>query len=117
MSYLKSANIKVFAFMLLIIGILGYAYFQTYNLIIGPVVTITSPIDGDTLSSPKLIVSGTTRNISLITFNDRTIFVDEAGAFEEKLLLAPGYTILNIHAEDKFGRTTDSSLHVIYNQS
>lgn len=115
MTYFKYANIKLLAFIILILGILGYAYFQTYDLITGPIINITYPLDGATLSSSPLTVSGSAKNISLITFNDRPIVVDESGAFSEKLLLAPGYTILTIHAEDKFGRTTDSSLRLIYN--
>ena len=115
MSYIKYTNVKVAAFIILVVGILGYTYFQTKNIIIGPVIIITSPHNGSTLETPVIDVIGMTKNISHITLNDRKIFVDEGGSFSEKLLLSPGYNIITIQAEDKFGRKTKKVLELVVN--
>ena len=115
MSYAKQVNIKVVGFFILIAGILGYAYYQTHNLIMGPIVTIETPENGITFSSPVAEITGGTKNISEITINDRHIFVDESGTFKEKLLLSPGYNIITLQAKDKFGRTATRVLELVYN--
>lgn len=115
MSYVRYVNIKLVGFIVLIAGIFGYTYFQMHNLVIGPVITITGPQNGSTLTTSFTEVSGTTRNISGITINDRRIFVDEDGVFKEKLLLSPGYNIITLQAKDKFGRETERVLELVYN--
>jgi len=115
MFLIKRINIKSFAFILLIVGILGYTYFQMQNIIIGPVITVSDPTNGASLASSRVEVIGTTRNISSINLNDRQIFIDEKGDFKEKLLLSPGYNIITLRAEDKFGRETKNVLELVYN--
>ncbi|MBI2618339.1 hypothetical protein HYW58_02725 [Candidatus Kaiserbacteria bacterium] len=115
MSYARHLNIKIIGFIILLLGILGYTYFQMHNLVIGPVITIKTPQNGATLFASLTEVVGTTKNISEITINDRRIFIDETGVFKEKLLLSPGYNIITLHAKDKFGRTTNRTLELVYN--
>ena len=115
MSYLiKRANIKILIVILLLIGILGYTYFQMQSLVTGPVITILEPLNGATLTSSLVEVTGTAKNISSINLNGRQIFIDESGTFKEKLLLSPGYNIITLRAKDKFGRETEKMLELVY---
>ncbi len=111
----RHANIKTMIFVLLLVSILGYTSFQMRNLVTGPVITIFEPQNGAMLTSSSVEVYGTTENISSINLNDRQIFVDESGVFREKLLLSPGYNIITLRAEDKFGRKTKEILELVYN--
>ena len=86
--------------------VLGYIYFQSYDLIRGPVVEITSPENGAYIEESLLELTGTAKNITELTINDSPVFIDPEGNFKEELLLAAGYTILTIAASDRFGRTT-----------
>lgn len=112
---IKHANIKTVTFVLLLIGILGYTFFQTQSLVTGPVINISKPQNGATLTASLIEIVGTTENISSISINDRYIFIDESGAFKEKLLLSPGYNIITLQAEDRFGRKTEEILELVYN--
>ncbi|NQV93192.1 hypothetical protein HQ403_01705 [Candidatus Kaiserbacteria bacterium] len=85
------------------------------SLVTGPVISISEPKDGVVVTSSRTEVYGTTKNISSISLNDREIFIDESGAFKEKLLLSPGYNIITVRAEDKFGRKTENVLELVYN--
>ncbi len=113
--YHRKINIKTTIFILLLISILGYTYFQLQNLITGPVITISLPQNGTTLTSSLVEVTGSTKNISDISLNGRHIFIDEQGDFKEKVLLSPGYNIITLQAKDKFGRETKNILELVYN--
>lgn len=93
--------------------VLGYAYLKTRDYIAGPQVTIHSPKNGATLSDSLVEISGTAKNISFISLNDRPIFVDDHGAFKEKLLLYQGYNIISVKAEDRYKRMTEKKLELI----
>lgn len=108
-TYLKFTIIGIFA-----IAILGYAFFQARNIILGPVIKIQNPENGMSLDYSLIEIKGIAKNISLISMNDRQIFTDEQGEFSEKLLLSYGYNIITIKAEDRFGRKTKETLELIY---
>jgi hypothetical protein len=97
-----------------ILIILGYAYFETKDFARGPVITISEPANGSTIQNSPVNISGYAKNISYISLNDRQIFTDKAGFFNEKLLLYPGYNIISIKAKDRFKRSVESDLEVIY---
>lgn len=115
MSYVKHANIKNLIFAVLLISILGYTYFQMRNLVTGPIIVITEPKSGAVLTSPRVSIIGTTKNISSIELNNRQIFINEQGSFAEKTLLSPGYNVVTLEAKDRFGRETKNVLELVYN--
>ena len=80
----------------------------------GPIITIHTPENGSTLTESLVTIKGVAENISHISLNDRSIFIDEEGRFQEKLLLSYGYNIMTIKAEDKFGRKTEEILELVY---
>lgn len=98
---------------LLLVAISGYALFQARTVLTGPTLIIDAPQNGELVSGELVVVSGRAENIAFLRLNDRAIFVDEEGRFREPLLLAPGYTILTISAEDRFGRTSEETLELI----
>ena len=106
--------IRIGMIALLLLSVVGYALFQTRNLIHGPEITIHSPKNGETLANPLVAVEGTARNISFISLNDRQIFIDENGKFKESLLLSFGYNIMTVRAQDKFGRERKEILELMY---
>ena len=99
---------------IIIIGLISlfclYALFESLKLILGPSITVSSPQNWSTINEESVIVVGQAKRISTIWLNDRKIYIDEQGDFKEKLLLAPGYTIITLRAEDRFGRTTKETL-------
>jgi len=94
--------------------ILSYASYQSQNLIKGPVITITEPQNGLSFSQSLIEIDGKTTNVTTIDLDGRPIFVDEKGNFKEKYLLSPGYNIITITASDKFGRSAQKTLELIY---
>lgn len=98
---------------LIIAGFAAYAFYQGYPLIRGPVITVSSPFHGQTLTEPAIFVEGHAQNVSFLYLNNTQIFTDLEGRFSEKLILLPGYNIITVRATDKFSRERIVSLDVI----
>ncbi|HRH31440.1 MAG TPA: hypothetical protein PK950_02130 [Candidatus Paceibacterota bacterium] len=95
---------KLFLVGLLFLGIVGYAYYRSKDAIFG--ITIASSIeDGAILDSKLLTLTGNAPHTSRFTVNGREILLDKNGDFTDTLLLQEGYTILDMEASDRFGRT------------
>jgi hypothetical protein len=98
----------------LLFSVVGvYAYYRTSGIRNGPIITITSPQNNALITNnSQLSVTGNIKNAISVSLDDRKIFLDEAGNFSEKLLLAPGYTIITVKAEDQFNRTALKKLSI-----
>ncbi|MEK7531917.1 MAG: hypothetical protein AAB545_03265 [Patescibacteria group bacterium] len=108
-SYLRNGIILLFALLLLFFG-----YLKTKNVFEGPSITIQSPRNGEATTSPLVTIKGVAKNIAHLSLNDRQIYLDQNGVLEEKLLLAEGYNILTLKARDKFGKTTENRIELVY---
>lgn len=106
--------LKIFLGILFIALISGYAFYQSRNLVAGPVIIINEPENGTTSNQQLLKISGVAKNVKKITLNDRAIDIDEAGNFSERLLLSEGYNIIKISAWDKFDKKTEKIIEIVY---
>lgn len=109
----KQKFLRIAIIFFLIVTFAAYGLYKARDFLTGPKITIESPKDGQTVSSSYLEVRGTAKNISSIRMNGRQIFVDESGIFKENLLLAMGYNIIEVSAEDKFGREVKENRKVV----
>jgi hypothetical protein len=93
-----------------------YALFQARYIILGPVVSLDSPKDGSVATSSLVIVTGTAKNVTFISLDDRPIFLDEKGNFSEKLLVPSGLSTIIVKARDRFGRETERITRIVVNE-
>jgi len=99
---------------ILIVGLLlGYGVFQARFFLAGPVITLESPL-ATLQENQTVLVAGTAKNITEISINGRQIHTDAEGLFEESLVLPSGYTIMTVHAKDRYGRTVSVTKELIY---
>lgn len=96
--------------------VLGYAFYKSKDLIGGPTITINEPKNGSSVSEQLVKVAGVAKNINKIFLDDRPIYIDESGSFNERLLLSKGYNIVKISAWDKFGKKTEKTLELVYKE-
>lgn len=100
---------------LLIVVLIGsYSLFQARKIMSGPTISIASPHNGATVKDSLVFVQGVAENIKEISVNDKPIYVDEYGNFQEKLLLSPGYNIIKLKAKDKFGKEVEKEIENIF---
>ena len=107
--YLKTIVICLFLVLLF-----GYGIFEIWNYATGPKIVLASPLNGSAVSESLISIDGQGKNTKEITLNDRPIVVDEAGRFSEKVLLSYGYNVLELKAEDRFGKKTEQKLQIVY---
>lgn len=91
-----------------------YSYLKVKTYIVGPVISVEYPHNGQTLRKSFLQIEGRAQNVSFIYLNGRQIFVDSSGFFSERLLLYEGYNIITVEAKDRFGRVKTEKLELVY---
>jgi len=112
-STLPRQTLLIVGSLLLALLFITYILFQARYLLLGPLVTIETPNNHAELSGALVTIKGTTFNTSKLLLNDRQIFVDQTGHFQEELLLPMGYTVMNLTALDRFGREREQQLGLI----
>lgn len=95
-----------------ILLIIGYSGLQLKDFLTGPKIIVTSPNDGETIKKSLVNVKGKAERISQLYLNGKKIFTDEKGNFNENYLLANGYNLLEIIAQDQFGRQVSKKLQL-----
>mgnify|MGYP001620109620 CR=1 FL=1 len=98
---------------ILFIMLIAYAGYEGRALLLGPRISITSPVNRTAVSEPLVIMEGESWNISWISLNGRQIFTDKDGHWSEKLLVSPGLSIMTLEARDRFGRKTEKQLQIV----
>lgn len=92
---------------------LAYGLFQARTLMSGPVLAVTYPMPGSTVSGPTFTVRGEAHNVSRVRINGRAITTDPAGGIDEELATPDGYSVLLIEAENRLGRYTSERIEFV----
>jgi len=105
--------LKVVGLILIFIFIISYAAFQARFLITGPQIVLQN--EPEVHQNNRVIaLEGKAFNITRLWLNDRQIFTDENGYFDEALVLENGYTITTLRATDRYGRETSVVRSFVY---
>src|SRR3989338_9459475 len=83
-------NVRRFLIILSVFLLISYGLFNARNLIIGPTIEIFSPSSETETKENTIIIKGRAKNITFLSLNERPIFVDKEGFFEERLLISAG---------------------------
>jgi hypothetical protein len=77
--------------------------------------TITSPANNSSLTSPTLIIKGITSPKADIFVNDSQVIADAQGNFTVQVTLDEGENFLVITANDAAGNYSEQDVSVVYN--
>lgn len=110
-------NIRLFVIIFSIFLLVSYGLFNARNLILGPSIEIFSPMSETETNENTILIKGRAKNITFLSLNERPIFVDREGLFEEKLLISPGFNIIELKAKDRFKQELLKTIKVYYKQS
>jgi hypothetical protein len=109
----KKPSIKKVLLTIGVLSILGVIFYNTKDLILGAPLSITTAVDGASISSAYLPISGTAKHASTLQINGRTVAMDKSGAFSDGALLSPGYNIVEISQVDRFGKEKRKIIHLV----
>ena len=106
-------KILMFSSIGLLFGIIVvYSFFKMKDVIVGVELNVSGIVDGQTLDTPKIDIHGNAKNIKTVTINDRLITIAQDGSFNDTVLALPGYNIVSIKGDDKFGKHIAKNYHV-----
>lgn len=108
----KILEISLFLFAIGVVVV--YTLFSFNDYLNGPQIIISSPVNGSTSSSSAMVIVGQALHIRDITLNNKPINIDTKGNFRETISLLPGYNVSMISATDKFKRTIEYKLELVY---
>ena len=106
--------LKIVALSLFLIFIVTFVFFRSKDLISGVKITDVNIVDGAKITDSVLKITGNARNAVELTLNDRVISIDQSGNFDETIILASGYNIVNIKAKDEFGNRDEKNYKLMH---
>lgn len=92
--------------------VLVYALYEGRALLRGPTIDVSPRVME--VSEPFIDITGKAERIVSLSLNGKEISVTEDGIFEEGYVLAPGYNRIILKAEDRYGKTAERVLEIIY---
>jgi hypothetical protein len=112
--------LKIILVSVFFLFILVFILFNSKSLILG--VKIKNVKFGDNLPAQSgmkvdnsiLEITGIAKNAIKLSLNGREISIDQKGNFDETITLFPGYNVVNIKAQDKFGNNDEKNYQLIY---
>ena len=105
----RLVRISLVVFFLLI---LGYAYYEGRALLWGPSIELSQRVME--VDEQFIVISGQAHRITSLSLNGFEIMVTEEGEFAEEYVLAPGYNQLTLSARDRYGKTTERTIEIMY---
>lgn len=92
--------------------VIGYSGFALAGFVRGPRINIISPLHGSATTTALVVIVGNAIHTNILSINGATTSPNLAGNFSESLLLAPGYNIMKIAAQDRYGRTVEETIEM-----
>lgn len=105
--------LKIILISIFFLIIIFYAFLTSKDLIFGVKIKNVNIIDNSKVNTEILPITGTARHAIKLRLNQREISVDQQGNFSESIALSPGYNIINIIAQDKFGNVDEKNYKLI----
>lgn len=106
----KTFNVFLILGLFLFMGI--YTALNTKLLVRGVALEISGIEDGKIYEAGYLDIEGNARRSVRLLVNGRDVSVNQGGEFYDVLVLLPGYNIVTITAEDRFGKITKKTFEV-----
>ena len=72
----------------------------------------TNISNGQSFETTLTTFSGNAKNAIKFSIDGREVILDEQGNFSLPLLLQPGYSIMELQTEDRFGRTREETIQL-----
>ena len=108
----RDSRLTKFGLAIFFILVLFYGLYEAQGLLFGPVINVTSQVS--VVNEPFITVRGHADHIAALSMNGKTISVTEDGVFDEPFVLAPGDNHIVFDAVDKYGRSSQRILEVVY---
>lgn len=89
---------------LVVFGFFAYLWVEYRQFVGSPPLNIATPIEGQTVEIPTVVVEGSTDPDAKISVNNQEIGVDDQGHFREEIKLSSSSNVVTITSTSKFGQ-------------
>ena len=89
---------------LVALGAVFYVVNQIRSVLAPPFLEVSEPAADTTAEGGNLVVSGQAEVGADVFINNQAVLADSTGQFTENLVLSPGLNVIEIKAENKFGK-------------
>ena len=107
-------TLKIGLVSILFLFIVVFVFFNSRNLIFGVKIKNVNLKDNLKVSESIFEITGTAKNAVRLSLDGREISIDQKGNFDETIALLSGYNLVNIKAQDKFGKIDEKNYKVMY---
>src|SRR3989344_4745650 len=108
----RNSRITKYVMVGFFVVVIAYAFFEGRGLLYGPSMEIAGR--AMEVSEPTISIEGKAERIATLSMNGKQIPVTEEGAFSELYVLSPGYNRITLSASDRYGKTTERGIEVVY---
>lgn len=95
-----------------VVIVVGYSYFVLSGYLRGPQIILSSPLNGFATTTPLITITGIAVHANTLSINGYKTPIDLEGNFSGQLILAPGYNIMTIAAQDRYNRTVEKRVEI-----
>ncbi len=99
---------------IIFISILGYMSFQVLSISKPPYIEIYYPQNDTVVENGVINIKGKTEPESTLLLNNKPIYIDSDGYFDETLVLNPGVNVLTFEAERRYSKKKIVKINVYY---
>ena len=98
-----------------VIGLFSYISYQQFIVVREPLVQVTNPTDGDSVSLTKRIhLEGTTQSVEHLVINGNTVVLQSDGTFFHQYDLKKGFNEILFVATNEQGRSVKIIRNILY---
>jgi hypothetical protein len=108
----RESRVVKIALIVFFIAIIIYAIYEAQGLLNGPIINISGR--AMLVDQPYIQLTGTTTHIAELDMDGTSIPVTESGSFTIPYVLSPGYNRIVLDAKDKYGKTTERVIEIVY---
>jgi hypothetical protein len=106
----------VLGIVLLAFGLGGYVWWQAHAMRIPPPLAVESPVDGERIQKPVVLVRGKTIGEAYVTVNGVDAPVDVEGNFSVSVNVRRGTTVITVIARRRRGSESRLERRVVYDR-
>jgi hypothetical protein len=110
---MKKPTLQKIISMLGIVAVIGLVFYNTRDIFLGAPLSVVTVKDGTTVTESFLPISGVAKNSSSVSINGRIVAVAKNGSFSDGVVLSPGYNIIEIAEQDRFGKEKHKVFHLV----
>jgi hypothetical protein len=100
-----------------IVSVLTFVGFKIYPIIHGPAINVTTLVNGGNISDPMIRISGNAAFTQQLVINGKNLNLAPNGAFDEKLILNPGYNVVTLTGSDRFGKSNSTTYTIVLTEA